>query len=182
MNADFHDTVCHGDAGDQSNQPRVDTGVHYAMTCLNELLTKMKSTTHGASSLLDQSLVLVTSDTAWGKIHTNAEWPVLLAGKAGGKLQGDAHYNFPGENLSKALLTVSQLMGSTATSLAAAREPWAPLTGINRRGQVSPARPRTSEHFQISPRPVNGETKWGCEALSHSPIRNPSAPARSKSS
>ena len=87
MNADFHDTICHGDAGDMSNQPRVDTGVHYAMTCLNEFLTKMQGTAHGASNLLDQSLVLVTSDTAWGKTHTSTEWPVLLAGKAGGKLE-----------------------------------------------------------------------------------------------
>lgn len=116
MNADFHDTICHGDAGDQSSQPRVDTGVHYVMTCLNEFLTKMQATPHGASNLLDQSLVLVTSDTAWGKIHTNAEWPVLLAGKAGGRLQGDGHYNFPGDNLSKALLTVAQIMGSTSTT------------------------------------------------------------------
>ena len=117
MNADFHDTICHGDNGDMSNQPRVDTGVHYMVTCLNEFLTKMKGTMHGATSLLDQSLVLVTSDTAWGKIHTNAEWPVLMAGKAGGKLAGDTHLNFPGDNLSKALLTAAQMMGSTATSL-----------------------------------------------------------------
>jgi len=131
MNADFHDTICHGDAGDMSNQPRVDTGVHYAMTCLNEFLTKMKGTAHGATNLLDQSLVLVTSDTAWGKTHTNTEWPVLLAGKAGGKLQGDAHYNFPGENLSKALLTVAQIMGSTATSLGGGvGAVTAPLTGV----------------------------------------------------
>jgi hypothetical protein len=116
MNADFHDTICHGDAGDTSNQPRVDTGVHYAMTCLNEFLTKMQSTAHGPSNLLDQSLVYVTSDTAWGKIHTKQEWPVLLAGKAGGKLQGDGHYNFQGDNLSKALLTAAQVMGSTQTS------------------------------------------------------------------
>jgi len=116
MNADFHDTICHGDNGDQSSQPRVDTGVHYVMTCLNEFLTKMQATAHGATNLLDQSLVLVTSDTAWGKIHTNAEWPVLLAGKAGGRLQGDGHYNFPGDNLGKALLTVAQIMGSTATT------------------------------------------------------------------
>ena len=116
MNADFHDTICHGDMGDQSSQPRVDTGVQYVITCLNEFLTKMQATAHGASNLLDQSLVLVTSDTAWGKIHTNAEWPVLLAGKAGGRLQGDGHYNFPGENLSKALLTVAQIMGSTSTT------------------------------------------------------------------
>jgi hypothetical protein len=131
MNADFHDTICHGDAGDMSNQPRVDTGVHYAMTCLNEFLTKMKATAHGASNLLDQSLVLVTSDTAWGKTHSPTEWPVLLAGKAGGKLQGDAHYNFPGDNLSKALLTVSQIMGSTATSFGSgAGAVTAPLTGV----------------------------------------------------
>ncbi len=131
MNADFHDTICHGDPGDQSNQPRVDTGVHYVMTCLNEFLTKMQATSHGASNLLDQSLVLVTSDTAWGKIHTNTEWPVLLAGKAGGKLQGDGHYNFPGGNLSKALLTTAQIMGSTQTSFGSgAGAVTSPLTGI----------------------------------------------------
>lgn len=131
MNADFHDTICHGDAGDQSNQPRVDTGVHYVITCLNEFLTKMQATAHGASNLLDQSLVFVTSDTAWGKIHTNTEWPVLLAGKAGGKLQGDGHYNFSGDNLSKALLTVSQIMGSPATSFGSgAGAVTSPLTGI----------------------------------------------------
>jgi hypothetical protein len=117
MNDDFHDTICHGDAGDPSNQPRVDTGVLYAMRCLNEFLMKLKNTAHGSSTLLDASLVFVTSDTAWGKTHTKEEWPVLLAGKAAGRLRGDEHRNFPGENLSKALLTVAQSMGSTSTEL-----------------------------------------------------------------
>jgi hypothetical protein len=117
MNDDFHDTVCHGDAGDQANQPRVDKGVLYAMRCLNEFLTKLKNTAHGASNLLDASLVYVTSDTAWGKIHTKAEWPVLFVGKAGGALAGDKHLNFPSDNLSKALLTAAQIMGSTKTEL-----------------------------------------------------------------
>jgi hypothetical protein len=106
MNDDFHDTICHGDAGDQSNQPRVDTGVLYAMRCLNEFLVNLKNTPHGAGNLLDQTLVYVTSDTAWGKIHTKEEWPVLLAGKAGGRVRGDQHVNFPRENLSRALLMV----------------------------------------------------------------------------
>jgi hypothetical protein len=131
MNADFHDTVCHGDAGDQTSQPRVDTGVQYVVKCLNEFLTKMQATPHGATNLLDQSLVLVTSDTAWGKIHTNTEWPVLLAGKAGGRLQGDGHYNFPGDNMSKALLTAAQIMGSTDTKFGSGNGAvTAPLTGI----------------------------------------------------
>ncbi len=117
MNADFHDTVCHMDAGDQSDQPRVDTGVLYAMRCLNEFLLNLKNTTHGAGNLLDQTLVYVTSDTAWGKIHTKQEWPVLLAGKAGGRIAGDQHLNFQNENLSRALLTVAQIMGSPKTEI-----------------------------------------------------------------
>jgi hypothetical protein len=113
MNDDFHDTICHTDAGDKSNQARVDTGVQYTMRCLNEFLTKLQSTPHGATNLLDATLVYVTSDTAWGKVHDATEWPVLLAGKAGGRLAGDGHFNFPGENLSRALFTVAQIMGST---------------------------------------------------------------------
>lgn len=117
MNDDFHDTICHGDEGDQSSQARVDTGVLYTMQCLGEFLTNLKNTPHGSTNLLDGTLVYVTSDTAWGKIHTNAEWPVLFVGKAGGRLRGDEHHNFQGDNLSKALLTVAQIMGSTATEI-----------------------------------------------------------------
>ena len=53
MNDDFHDTICHGDAGDQSSQPRVEKGVLYTMRCLNEFLTLLKNTAHGSSTLLD---------------------------------------------------------------------------------------------------------------------------------
>jgi hypothetical protein len=116
MNADFHDTICHTDAGDRSNQPRVDTGVQYTMRCLAELLTNMKATAHGDGNLLDSTCIYVTSDTAWGKDHNRTEWPVLLIGKAGGRLAGDTHLNFQSEHLSRALLTVANVMGSTATS------------------------------------------------------------------
>jgi hypothetical protein len=115
MNDDFHDTICHGDAGDASSQARVDIGVQYAMRSLNEFLTSLEQTSHGATNLLDASLVYVTSDTAWGKIHTREEWPVLFAGRAGGKLRGDEHHNFAGENLSRALFTAARIMGSTKT-------------------------------------------------------------------
>jgi hypothetical protein len=113
MNDDFHDTICHGDAGDATNQPRVDTGVLYTMRCLAEFLGHLKSTSYGAGTLLDSSLVYVTSDTAWGKVHDAREWPVLFVGKAGGRLRGDEHHNFQGENLSRALLTVAQIMDPT---------------------------------------------------------------------
>ena len=99
------------------------------------------------SNLLDATLVYVTSDTAWGKTHTKTEWPVLFAGKAGGRLRGDEHHNFPGDNLSKALLTVAQIMGSTVTEhrsrrgqghLGARRHPGLNMTPIVRHAQGSP--------------------------------------------
>jgi hypothetical protein len=116
MDADFHDTICHTDNGDKSTQTRVDTGVQYTMRCLAEFLTEMKGTAYGAGNLLDSTLIYVTSDTAWGKVHDRTEWPVLFIGKAGGRLKGDTHVNFQSENLTRALLAAAQTMGSTATS------------------------------------------------------------------
>jgi hypothetical protein len=120
MNDDFHDTICHTDAGDNAHQTRVNRGVIYTMECLAALLTRMKGISEGAGTLLDSSLVYVTSCTSWGKTHAQNEWPVLLAGKAGGALSGNLHARFPDENLSKVLFSIAQMMGVNVTSLGAA--------------------------------------------------------------
>jgi Protein of unknown function (DUF1552) len=119
MNDDFHDTICHTDGGDNTSQTRVNRGVIYTMQCLSTLLTRMKEITEGDGTLLDSSLVYATSCTSWGKIHDRNEWPVLLAGKAGGQLAGNLHARYPGENLSKVLFSIASLMGVTPTSLGA---------------------------------------------------------------
>jgi len=112
MNADFHDTICHGDPGTSSDQPRVNTGVLYTMQCFAEFLTALQSLSEGASTLLDNTLVYATSCTAWGKVHTTDEWPVLLAGKAGGQFSGNQHFRQPKGNLSQVLLTIANAMGA----------------------------------------------------------------------
>jgi hypothetical protein len=117
MNDDFHDVICHLDAGDNASQTRVHRGVVYAMECLATLLTRMKDITEGSGTLLDNSLVYATSCTGWGKVHDPKEWPVLLAGRAGGALPGNLHVRAEGENLSKILLTMAGLMGVTLDSL-----------------------------------------------------------------
>lgn len=117
MNDDFHDTICHTDAGNNSQQTRVNRGVIYAMECLATLLGNMKGMTEGAGTLLDNSLVYVTSCCSWGKVHSYDEWPVLLVGKAGGALKGNQHLRFQGENHSKVLFSIASLMGSPQTSL-----------------------------------------------------------------
>jgi hypothetical protein len=46
-------------------------------------------------------------------------------------VRGDGHFNFPADNLSKALLTVAQVMGSTQTEIGLdVGRVTAPLSGI----------------------------------------------------
>jgi hypothetical protein len=117
MDADFHNTICHGDAGTDSNQPRVNTGVLFTMKCLAEFLSKLQAVTEGAGTLLDNSLVYATSCTSWGKIHTTNEWPILLAGKAGGQFTGDQHFRLADGNLSQVLLTIANAFGANLKQL-----------------------------------------------------------------
>lgn len=117
MNDDFHDTICHTDQGDNSHQTRVNRGVVYTMECLATFLKGMKDITEGSGTLLDNSLVYVTSCCSWGKVHSYDEWPVLLVGKGSGALKGNQHLRAQGENLSKVLFSIAKMMGTTLTSL-----------------------------------------------------------------
>jgi hypothetical protein len=119
MNDDFHDTICHTDAGDMSTQTRVNRGVIFTMECLATFLEKLSALPEGAGTLLDGSLVYVTSCTSWGKTHSADEWPVLLAGKAGGALPGNLHVRAPGQNLSQILFSIANLFGAGVTELGA---------------------------------------------------------------
>ncbi len=117
MNDDFHDVICHGDPGDASEQTRVHRGVVYTMEALAVFLEKMASLTEGADTLLDRSLVYVTSCTAWGKPHGVEDWPALLVGKAGGAVQGNKHIATNGGNLSDVLFTIAKTFDSPNTSV-----------------------------------------------------------------
>ena len=51
MNDDFHDTICHTDAGDNAHQDRVNRGVIYTIECLGTLLTRLSQLTELKSSV-----------------------------------------------------------------------------------------------------------------------------------
>ncbi len=115
MNADFHDTICHGDAGDMTSQPRVDTGVQY----VGEVLERVPDQDAGHDPRGRQS-----ARPGAGVRHlgyrlgedSHQDGMARAAGREGGRrLQGDGHYNFPADNLSKVMLTVAQIFGSKET-------------------------------------------------------------------
>jgi hypothetical protein len=111
----------HGDFGHRGS-PRgheyatqgFNTGVRYAMMNLADMLTRMRDTPDGSGNLLDNSSVYTTSCCSESMTHSNLDFPLLISGKAGGKLKGDQHLRFVDENASKVPYTLLTMMGSTA--------------------------------------------------------------------
>lgn len=105
---DFHNTLCHAEAGDQ---PNVHLGVVYQMQCLAYLLERMDAVREGERTLLDNSCILTATCVAWGRTHQREDWPILIAGLAGGALKGDLHVGAPKDNPTRVLLTLANVYG-----------------------------------------------------------------------
>jgi len=91
--------------------PTVHACVVFEMEQLAYFLNALRLT-EGDGVLLDHCALLCTTELSEGWSHSNDEFPIILAGKAGGKLRGDYHYrSTTNENASKALLTVLRAAG-----------------------------------------------------------------------
>lgn len=116
-------TTFHEDYGHRFNGKGVaaatlgfNTGVKFAMSNLADTLVRMKNTPDGAGNLLDNSCVYATSCVSESQTHGGTDFPLLVAGKAGGKLKSDQHLRFQNDNVSKVPFTLLTALGSTATT------------------------------------------------------------------
>lgn len=65
----------------------------------------------GDSTLLDNSLIVAHSETNFAKTHTIEGLPVMLAGRAGGRIKTGLHIDGKSSTASRVGLTVQQAMG-----------------------------------------------------------------------
>jgi hypothetical protein len=90
--------------------------VTYFMSELAYLLNELKSTPEGAGTLLDNCLIYYGSEMGEGW-HVAKQMPVVLAGKAGGKIQTGRHLLYPTDTpLAQLFLSILQLAGSKTTT------------------------------------------------------------------
>jgi hypothetical protein len=76
-------------------------------------LDKLRSTPDGDGSLLDHSLILWGSGMSDSNTHSALDVPLLLAGKASGRIKGDRHLVAPkGTQLANAMLDLAQTFGA----------------------------------------------------------------------
>jgi Protein of unknown function (DUF1552) len=127
MDCGLDNTTFHEDYGHRKSPKGVtyatagfNTGVRFAMSNLADLLSRMRDTPDGAGNLLDNSCVYTTSCVSESQTHGGTDFPIVVAGKAGGKLKTDQHVRIPDENVSKVPFTLLNAMGGNATSFGAA--------------------------------------------------------------
>jgi len=104
-----HHQLTHDEAGDQ---PQVHDIVLQITRAYGTFLETLMSVPEGDGTLLDNMVVMGTTDTSLGKTHSIKNYPILLGGSLCGQLRTGVHYKSrTDENASKVALTILQGMG-----------------------------------------------------------------------
>lgn len=101
-------------------QPTIHAATTLTMGYLRDFLVRLRDVEVGDGNLLDHCSILCTSELSDGYTHSNVDFPILIAGKGGGRLRGGVHYrSTSGENTSHAVLTALRGAGVEAESFGA---------------------------------------------------------------
>lgn len=93
-------------------QPTVDEFSTSSMSGWADFVAAMASVREGDGTLLDNMLVLAHSEVSYAKNHDVNGIPMMLAGRAGGKVRNGIHIASQGDPVSRVGLTVQQVMGA----------------------------------------------------------------------
>lgn len=93
------------------------TGLGYFVDCYGDFVRALRAIPEGDGTLLDNSLVLGTSEVAGGQNHAFDDFPLFIAGNAGGVLQREGmHVRLEGHIAPRVPLTCLRALGWTGSS------------------------------------------------------------------
>ena len=106
-----HHDLTHNEGGDQ---PEVADITVHCVEAYAALLEAFAAIPEGSGTLLDNCVILGTSEVSLGQTHSILDMPILIGGSGCGVLKTDHHYqSLGGENVSKVLLALIQAMDIT---------------------------------------------------------------------
>jgi hypothetical protein len=109
-----HHQLTHDEGGDQ---PQVRSIIEYVMGELAYFVGKLGEVREGDGRLLDNVALLATSDVSLGRTHSHADFPLLFAGSAGGRLRTGLHHRSASqESASHLVLSLMRAVGVQAAS------------------------------------------------------------------
>jgi Protein of unknown function (DUF1552) len=108
-----HHTLTHEEAVDpaQGCQPQATWFEMQSIQAWAEFVAALDAVREGPGTLLDNCLVLAHSDTSFARIHSVVDLPIMLAGRAGGRVKPGLHVAGTGDVVSRVGLTLQQVMG-----------------------------------------------------------------------
>jgi hypothetical protein len=84
----------------------------YHVGMLPYFLDKLKSIQEGESNMLDKTMIMYGSPMGDSNLHNHRRCPLILLGKANGKLDGNLHLKAPdGTPMSNAMLSAMHMLG-----------------------------------------------------------------------
>lgn len=114
---DQHHAASHhrNDAGLIEKKTKIDA---YHVSLLGYLADKMRTTSDGDGTLLDQSLLVYGAGMGDGNLHQHTDLPCVLLGKLGGTVQAGRHLAYPsGTPMTNLLLTVLDKVGVSVDAI-----------------------------------------------------------------
>jgi hypothetical protein len=96
-------------------QPKATFFIERSMDTFASMLKHLDGLREGAGTLLDNSLILATSESNFAKIHSVDNLPILVAGSAGGRWKQGQHISGNGDPSSRVGLTIQQALGIPVT-------------------------------------------------------------------
>jgi hypothetical protein len=108
-----HHQLTHEEQVDASvgYQPQATWFVEQSTAALGSFVRALAAVREGDGTLLDNMLLMAHSDTQFAKTHSVDGIPVVLIGKAGGRIRTGLHIDGNGDPISRIGLTVQQIMG-----------------------------------------------------------------------
>ncbi len=108
-----HHDLTHKEGGDQ---PKVHESTVFTMKQLAYLIERLDAVREGAGTLLDRCGIMATTDVCEGFSHKINEYPILLFGGAGGRLQTGTHLRALRENSNRVTLSLLRAVGADLPS------------------------------------------------------------------
>jgi Protein of unknown function (DUF1552) len=118
VNVDYHGSVTHHN-NDPTKLAYYATVNTWQVSQLAYLLAAMKAVQEPDGTLLDNSVVLYSSEISDGNLHNHSNLPIVLAGHGGGMLKPGRAIAFQNANISNLFIAMLATVGVTTTKFGA---------------------------------------------------------------
>jgi hypothetical protein len=108
-----HHQLTHEEPIDEKTgcQPEATYFVERIVEGLQTMLVALDGVREGDGTLLDHTLLFALSECSFAKIHSLESIPMIIAGRAGGKVKSGLHIDGNGEPVTRVGLTIQQVLG-----------------------------------------------------------------------